>query len=346
MKTYGANAMTLGDIVIYGAGSIGSTIGGWLTPKHRNVYLIARGEHARFMTEWGLTLLEANKTPETVAVKPIDNLAEAPNAKVVILTVKNYDLEEAAKDIFSKLSNEATIVAMQNGVENQHILPRYFSKVIYGVVGYSAMIPKPGIVEYQSRGPIYIGTIDNKTEHSIEEICQTFNTGFEAEITHRLQDTVHCKIVLNLTNALFTLVGLNYSEITSYNRLATIASKLINEGINVIQAAGYKEYRFKNYPSWRTLRLGLKLPSFIRTSVLKRSVKHAILNSMGQDILMRRKKETELESLNKYILDIADSAGIEASCNRALYNLCRDQFDRQDFKPLTVKEVWDQLIGR
>jgi 2-dehydropantoate 2-reductase len=295
------------------------------------------------MREHGLTLIETDKTPETVNVQLIDSLPEAPNTRVIILAVKNYNLEEAAQDIFSKLGNKPTIVALQNGVENQRVLPKHFSNVIYGVVGYSAMITKPGAVEYQSRGPVYLGTIDNKPEHSIGEICQTFKLGFEAEITSRLQDTVHCKIVLNLTNALFTLVGLNYSEISSYDKLATMASKAVNEGIDVMQAAGYREYHFKNYPSWRTLRTGLKLPSFMRTSVLKRSVKHALLNSMGQDVLVKRRGETELEFLNKYILDMASSVGMQAPCNRALYDLCRSSFDRQDFQPLTVEEVWDAL---
>jgi 2-dehydropantoate 2-reductase len=335
--------MSLGDIVIYGAGSIGSTIGGWLTPEHHDVYLMARGEHAKIMNEHGLTLLETNRNPEIVNVKLINSLSEAPNARVVVVAVKNYDLEGAAQDIFSKLGNKPTIVALQNGVENQRVLPKYFSSVIYGVVGYSAMITEPGTVEYQSRGPVYLGTIDNKPEYSMKEICQTFNQDFQAEITSRLQDTVHCKIVLNLTNALFTLVGLNYSEISSYDKLATMASKLVNEGIDVIQAAGYREYPFKNYPSWRTLRLGLKLPSFMRTSVLKKNVEHALLNSMGQDVLIKRRKETELEFLNKYVLDLANSAGVQALCNRALYNQCKSSFNQQDFRPMTIEEVWDLL---
>ncbi len=160
--------MSLGDIVIYGAGSIGSTIGGWLTPKYHSVFLMARGEHAKIMKERGLTLLETNKTLETVNVKLINSLSEAQNAGIVVLAVKNYDLEEAAQAIFSKLGNKPTIVALQNGVENQKVLPKYFSNVIYGVVGYSAMITEPGTVEYQSRGPVYLGTIDNNSEHSIE----------------------------------------------------------------------------------------------------------------------------------------------------------------------------------
>ncbi|NIQ05709.1 MAG: hypothetical protein GWO20_08285, partial [Candidatus Korarchaeota archaeon] len=108
-------------------------------------------------------------------------------------------------------------------------------------------------------------------------------------------------------------------KFSSYAKLATITSMLINEGIDIIQAAGYNEYSMKNYPSWRTLRLGSKLPSFIRTSVLKRNVKHSILNSMGQDVLIKGKKKTELEFLNGYILNLANSVGVEAPLNKALF---------------------------
>jgi 2-dehydropantoate 2-reductase len=292
----------------------------------------------------GLSLYgAADHSSETVSVNIIDDLRDAPSVKVLVLTVKNYDVEKAARDISSKLTHEVIIVALQNGVDNQRILPKYFSRVIYGVVGFSAMIEKPGAVKYQSRGPVYLGTEGNELKYSIKEICRVFNTGFEAEITSRLRDTVNCKIVLNLTNALFTLVGLNYREITSYTQLATLASILLNEGIDIIQAAGCKDYPMKNYPSWRTIRLGLKLPSFIRTSVLKRSVKHSVVNSMGQDVLLRRKKDTELQSLNGYIVNLADSVGIEAPYNRALCDLCKSEFNRPDFQPLPIKEVWDRL---
>jgi 2-dehydropantoate 2-reductase len=336
--------MPLGDVVIYGAGSIGSTIGGWITPSYPDVYLTARGEHAKAMKERGLTSYGAtSRSPETFAVNVIDDLTEASNAKVLVLTVKNYDIEEAAKNISSRLDDQAIVVALQNGVENQRILPKYFSKVIYGVVGYSAIVLKPGVVRYQSRGPVYLGTIDNELKYSIEEICRTFNLGFETEITHRLQDAVHSKIVLNLTNALFTLVGVNHREISSYTKLATMTSRLLNEGVDIIRAAGCKEYHMKNYPSWITIRSGLKLPSFIRTLVLRRNLEHAILNSMGQDVLLKQSRETELEYLNGYVLNLADSKGIKAPYNKALYDLCKSKFDQPGFQPLSIEQVWEQL---
>ena len=336
--------MTMGSAVIYGAGSIGSAVAGWLTLNYPNVYLVARGEHAKAMKKRGLTLYSAlHQTPETVTVSLIDDLREVSNLKLLVLTVKNYDVEEAAKSISSKLDEKAAIVALQNGADNQRILPEYFSKVIYGAVGFSAMILKPGVVKYQSRGPIYLGTLDNELKYLIEEICQMFNLSFETEITRRLQDTVNCKIVLNLTNALFTLVGLNYQEISSYGKLATIASRLLNEGIDVIQAAGYREYSLKNYPSWRTLRLSQKLPSFVRAFVLKRNVEHTILNSMGQDVLVKGKKETELGFFNGYILNLANSMGINASYNEALYDLCKREFNRSHFQPMPIEKVWEHL---
>jgi 2-dehydropantoate 2-reductase len=336
-------SMSLGKIVIYGAGSIGSTIGGWLTPNHPGVHLIARREHAEIMKNEGLTLSGPDESSEKVSVNVINDLSEITDAKVLVLTVKNYDLKEAAKDISLKLDDAVVIVALQNGVENQLVLEKIFSNVIYGVVGYSAMIVEPGVVKYQSRGPVYLGTIDNRSGPLLEEICGMFNLGLDAEVTRRLQDTVHCKVVLNLTNALFTLIGLHHRKLTSYTKLATITSRLINEGIDIIQAAGYKEYFMKNYPSWRTLRWGLKLPSFIRTAVLKRNVKHSILNSMGQDVLIKRKKETELEFLNGYMLNLANSVGVEAPLNKALYDLCKSEFSRTDFHPLSIERVWNQL---
>ncbi len=338
--------MILDDIVVFGAGSIGSTVGGWMTTNFSNVFLIARGKHGAAMKKHGLILYEAGRSnPETIAVNIIDDVKVVPRVKVLVLTVKNYDLKEAAEDISSKLDDEPIIVALQNGTENQHILPKYFSKVIYGIVGYSAVILKPGVVKYQSRGPIYLGTKGNRIEYSIEEICHMFSQSFETGITHRLQDTVHCKIVLNLTNALFTLVGFNYQEVSSYDKLATMASKLVNEGMYIIQKAGYKEYSMKNYPSWRTLRLGLKLPSLIRTRVLRRTLKHAIVNSMGQDVLLRRKKDTELESINGYIIKLADSLGINAPYNLTLYTLCKKEFSRAEFRPLPIERVWESFAN-
>jgi ketopantoate reductase len=52
--------------------------------------------------------------------------------------VKNYDLGEAAEQIQHQCGDKPLIVSMANGAINQEILPKFFSKVIYGVVLHNA----------------------------------------------------------------------------------------------------------------------------------------------------------------------------------------------------------------
>ena len=90
----------------------------------------------------------------------------------------------------------------------------------------------------------------------------------------------------------------------------------------------------------------LKLPSFVRGLGFRRNVEHVtrgLLNSMGQDVLLKRKKETELEYLNGYIISLADSVGVKAPHNRALYDLCKGEFNRAEFQPLSIEEIWKSV---
>ena len=133
-------------IVVYGAGAIGSTLAGWLFPHINNLYLLARGDNAKFMKKKGLILYHGeNDNPEPIPIKIIEDLGELSNIDIVLIAVKNYDLEQVSKDIVEKVGDKAIIVGLQNGMENQSILPKYFSKIIYGVIVMSAWRDKPGI---------------------------------------------------------------------------------------------------------------------------------------------------------------------------------------------------------
>ena len=145
------------EIVIYGAGAIGTSICGLITPHYDKIYLLARGDNARIMNSKGLVLYEQEyNNPKPISVNVIKDLNELSSVDVVIITVKNYDLEEVAEDISSKLGDKPIIVALQNGIENQKVLPKYFSKVIYGVIVFSALRYAPGVFGYRSKGIIFI----------------------------------------------------------------------------------------------------------------------------------------------------------------------------------------------
>src|SRR4029077_18899485 len=78
---------------------------------------------------------------------------------------------------------------------------------IYGVVVYNARRDAPVVVGFQDKGPLLIGTLDNTLGAELELVSSILARGCPTEIVDRMQDAVHTKIVINLTNALDALVG-------------------------------------------------------------------------------------------------------------------------------------------
>lgn len=334
-------------VLIYGAGAVGSSIGGWLYPELSDrLFLKSRGKHASAMKEKGLYLyLKGEKeNKENYSIKMIDDVSEVSDIDIIFLTVKNYDLEAASKDISSKLGDDKIIVGLQNGVKNQEILPKYFKKIIYGVICFNAWINDPSVVGYKKRGPIILGTLDEKNEDELNQVAEILNLGVKTEISENIQDAIHTKAVLNSLNALYTLVGLRYRKIEDYKLLGKITRKLLYEGMDIVQEKGYKEHKLGSLANWRTVKLAGKLPSFLSTWLYKRKLKVYVLSSTASDVIIRKKVKNELDSLNGYLINLAAEVGVGAPYNKCIYNICKKKFDNPEkFEPISVHEVWDYI---
>jgi 2-dehydropantoate 2-reductase len=328
------------DIVIYGAGAIGSSVAAWIAPHHERLALLARGDHARTMKEKGLVFYLADEEKRTLHIDVIEDLSERPSADVVILAVKNYDLENAAADIRSK-AGDPVVVGLQNGLLNQTVLSEYFTRVIYGIVYFTAWRDAPGIVGASEKGLILLGVLDGDTELQavMSEISRIFNRGFSARIVPDIKSAAHNKLILNLTNGLLTLVGHTRREIRSVADMRELMVNTLLEGVTIVKRAGYKEVKTPNNPGWRDLRILSKLPGFITDRIFRNILDKLYINSTAQDIFQFRRDRTELESLNGSIVRLADSLGIAAPYNRTIYRLCKERFGNPDFEPLDERDV-------
>jgi len=335
-------------IVFFGAGAIGGSVAGWLAPYYQNLYLFDQGEILRALKEQGITLYcsEFPEKKETVSVNVIESLAQARDAQVVAVAVKNYSLENVARLIREELGDSPLILSMANGAENQKILPKYFSRVIYCVIAYNAWVDRPGLIGYQKKGPLIFGTPDNKLQEEMKSLADIFNRGVETIITDHLQDAVHSKIVINLANSATTLLGHGFQKISDMDLFQDIMTNLIYEGVQIIKASGFKECRLGGMPSWKTLWLAKHFPKFITRQLFQKNVRKMVISSMAQDVVQRKSRNTELDSINGYIIQLADKAGLKAPYNRAIYELCKKEFAKPDFKPMDVKDVWKEIQKR
>lgn len=111
-------------ICVFGVGGVGGYFGGRIASALAEqgdatweTHFIARGLHLAEIKDHGLTL----NTPERCFVcrptSAVESLAEAPVPDVVLVCVKSYDLDEAARQIAEHCHEGTVVVPLLNGID-------------------------------------------------------------------------------------------------------------------------------------------------------------------------------------------------------------------------------------
>ncbi|MGA2665830.1 MAG: 2-dehydropantoate 2-reductase [Nitrososphaerales archaeon] len=330
--------------MIVGAGAVGSSIAGWLAPSNPGLSLLARGETLEVLRRRGLKsyLKGCRSTAAAMPVRAIGSLAEAAPPDVVVVTVKNYDLEAVCRDLRAQLGDrEPIVVGLQNGVKNQQVLPRYFSRVVYGVVCYNSWREGPGEVGHEKRGHVIVGTPANDRGEEVRAVAGILGPHMDCVVTDRLRDAVHSKLVINIANPVMALVGARRRRVESFDLLVRTLLALHLEAIGLLESAGYHEHRLGHVPSWRSFRIGRNLPAPVATSFFRRGTRTIGLNSMAQDVFGGR-GSTELDEINGYMLGLAERAGVSTPVNETVYRAAKERFGT-DFRPVSERELWSMV---
>lgn len=333
-------------MAFFGTGAIGASVGGWVAPFHKETYFLDQGKILDALKTSGISLYQGDKkdkTMTTVPVKVMEDLSELKSMDVIVIGVKNYSLEAIAQLIKANAKEDVIIVSMANGIDNQQILPKYFSRVIYCIVSYNAWMDQPVTVGYQKKGPLVLGTPDNSLRTEMNTVADIFNQGVQTVITEHLQDAVHSKIVVNLTNSLTTLVGHGFKEISDLDTFQRLLTNTLYEGVRVVKAAGYKECKLGGMPPWSLLTASAMLPRPLTRPLFKKNVAKMVMSSMSQDIIQRGGTSSELDSLTGYILKLARQNKVKTPYNETIYELGKERFNKPGFIAMDVKEVWAEV---
>jgi 2-dehydropantoate 2-reductase len=336
------------SVLVVGAGAIGLSVAGWIFPHYKNLRLLARGESVAAIRDRGLQLYQVGQEAAAIplAVKVVESLDEISPPDIIIITVKNYDLDGVAQGLRRQLGScQPIVVSLANGLENQLILPQYFSRAVYGVVGYNAWREGVGKASFVKPGYVIIGTPKNDLWAELHAVQGVFRSGLECVVTDRLEDAVHCKLAINLINALMALVGFRKRSIESKKILVHMTTRLLEEGVQVLQTAGFREhYLGTNLASWSDIRRAVDIPESPENPLYDFIVNRVGPTSMTQDVF-GGKPDTELESLNGYMLKLAKKVGVPMPINQAIYEIAKESFC-SGFRPIEEIDLWEMINNR
>ena len=162
------------NIVIFGAGAIGSLFGALLSKKN-NVVLIARKSHVDNIKRKGLLITGlTNKKINIDAFEKIEDLSIKP--ELVIITVKSNDTYKVIQKIKNHTYKNTIILSLQNGLNNIDDIKQFIDeeKIIAGITTHGVIFTKPGEIKHTGIGKTIIGELDGSESDRIKKISKVF----------------------------------------------------------------------------------------------------------------------------------------------------------------------------
>lgn len=164
-------------IAVFGAGSVGGYFGGRLAQAGEDVVFIARSEHLKAIQNQGLRVDSPKGDFLIQPAHATDDPAEVGAVDVILLGVKAWQVEEAARRMRPMLKEGACVVPLQNGVDAPFQLAKELGSeyVLGGLCRIAAMVVAPGHIRHIGIEPyIAFGELDNKPSQRCERLREAF----------------------------------------------------------------------------------------------------------------------------------------------------------------------------
>jgi 2-dehydropantoate 2-reductase len=178
-------------IVVMGTGGVGGYFGARLAAGGADVTFIARGEHLKAMQRDGLKIFSANGDLTLRPVKASDNAASIGHADLVMIAVKLWSTEDAARDIAPLMGPNGAVVSWQNGVTAENILIKQYGRerVIGGVSNIAALIEAPGVIRHNgTMARLIFAELDGKPSKRVDALAALCK---QATIDHVVSDDIN-----------------------------------------------------------------------------------------------------------------------------------------------------------
>jgi 2-dehydropantoate 2-reductase len=188
-------------VTLIGAGGVGAVLGMKLAQSGHDVRFLVRGRTCEVLRSQGLQVLTPSGAVAIEKLTAAENAGELGPCDLVVVTVKNYDLEDVAPTLAPLLAKHTAVLPLQNGVDAYDILSDALRHdlVLKGTVSIKSHVEAPGVVVCKSPFcRIKLGPGNAKGADAANEIAALLKAtdGVEASLSPDIDRDLWLKFVM------------------------------------------------------------------------------------------------------------------------------------------------------
>ena len=321
---------------IYGAGSLGTILGAFITKNGGQVDLVNRNKaHVEALQKEGAKVIGTmNFTQKVTAYTPneMSGLYD-----VIFLMTKQQHNTEVVTSIKEFLAPSGVIVTLQNGIPELQIADMVGENRVLGcTVSWGATLKEPGVCELTSAPDSLTFSLGSLTpgEHpllpKVKELLQMMGP---VELDANFIGTRWSKLLINSAfSGMSAVLGCTFGEAAKDRASRKIVQTLIKECIDVCAAGGIKIEPVQGKDIVKLLDYNNPVKKAISNFIIPIAIrKHALLRaSMLQDL--EKGKLTEVDAINGVVSAFGRKVGCPTPMNDKVVEIVH-RIEKGELKP-------------
>ena len=348
-------------VIVVGVGSVGGFIGARLALAGNEVVLVGRPWLVDAVRARGLRLIEPRKEWSVQqGLSAVSSIAEAAALgpfDLLVLTVKAYDVDTAARQIQESDLGHTPLLCLQNGIGSEERLSQAFGadRVIVASLTQPVSVPEPGVVQLvKERGGFALAPVAR--EANIGHVVAVLrDAGLEVRLYRDYQAVKWSKLPLNiLGNTLPAILDMPAGEVYAHIGLLRLEVAAMRELMAVTQALGVRLVDLPGYPVRPLMWALSRLPAPLLAPLLHRMVgggREGRMPSLRRGLVQGR-VVSEISDLNGAVVRYGERVGVPTPANQlltetlgAIYAGGEDTWGEWRCRPERLIEAWEQAVA-
>ena len=323
-------------IAIYGAGSLGTILGAFISKAGVPIELINRNKaHVEALKAKGAQVVGTMNFCQSVVAYTPDEMSGTYD--IIFLMTKQQHNAEVVQMLKGFLASDGVLVTFQNGLPEVQLAEVLGEESVLGcTVAWGATMQSPGVCELTSEPDALsfsLGAISKQRSKHFAKVKELLEHMGTVDVEENFLGTRWSKLLINASfSGMSAVLGCTFGEASAPKESRRIVQALIKECIDVCQVGGIRIEPVQGKDIVKLLNYTNALKRAFSFFIIPIAIrKHAKLKaSMLQDL--EKGKLTEVDAINGAVSDYGRKVNFPTPANDKVVEIIH-RIERGELKP-------------